>query len=305
VPRWDQRKMPLDRWASFGAAMTPLVLWIGCSTDVLNLGKATVIPFSFDPPVLVSELVATGEKSSNPTLTGDLLEIYFTSSRNSEQDIWMAQRSVRTDAFGPPTAVAAANSTSRETSSAISQDGLSLWFGSDRDGGLGNLDIWKTTRSDRASVWSVPRNLASLNSPGKDIPRPPGLHDLAMPMASDRAVAGVYQTMMASRPTPTTDFGAPSAIPELTDKNGVADGFLTDDGLYLFMAKGTPSDLYITQRLSLTTPFGPLIPLAELNTAANENDPWLSPDQTTFCFSSDRGDGTSQIYMATVHPRTP
>jgi hypothetical protein len=305
VPRLDRPKTTPGCRTSLRAAITPVLLLAGCSTEVLNLGKETVVPFTFDPPTIVSELVVAGAQRGNPTLTSDLLEIYFTSKQDGEQDVWGAQRSARTDTFGPATAVAATVSSSRETSSAISQNGLSLWFGSDRDGGLGELDILVTTRSDRVGTWSAPRNLASLNSPSRDIPRPPGQHDLVMPMASDRTNPGVYQTMMASRPIPTADFGAPVAIPELTEQGDTADGFLTDDGLYLFLAKGDPSDLYIAQRLSLTTPFGPAVPLAELNTAANENDPWLSPDQTTFYFSSERGDGTSQIYVAAVHPRTP
>lgn len=308
VTRHDRRKAALRGLISPRAALTSLLFvafCASCSTDVVTLGKQTKVPFVFDPPVLIAELVAPdGAGSGNATLTGDLLEIYFTSGRNSEQDVWMAQRSVRTDSFSSPTAVADVNSSSFETSSAISQDGLSLWFGSDRDGGLGDMDIWFTTRPDRGSAWSAPRNLMNLNSPSRDIPRSPGQHDLMMPMASDRARPPNYQTMMASRATTAADFGAPAVIPELNAYGGNVDGSLTEDGLYLFLARDEPGNLYVAQRLSLTTPFGPPVPLADLNTAAKESDPWMSPDQTAFYFSSDR-DGTLQIYVSAVHPRTP
>lgn len=278
---------------------------VACSKDLLTLGKQPVVPYGFDRPALVSELVASdGARSGNATLTGDLLEVYFTSSRNSESAVWTAQRSARTDRFGPPTAVATANSPSYETSSAISQDGLSLWFGSDRAGGVGDMDIWVTTRSDRATTWSPPRNLTNLNSAGADIPRSPGQHDLAMPMASDRETPSTYHTMIAYRPTTTAEFAVPVAIPELHRDGGTVDGCLTEDGLNLFLTKGEDGDLYVAQRLSLTEPFGPALPLVDINTDAKESDPWMSPDQTAFYFSSDR-DGVLQIYVAAVHRQMP
>src|SRR4029077_18458345 len=86
-----------------------------------------------------------------------------------------------------------------ETSAAISADGLTLWFGSDRPGGSGDLDIWMTTRATRGAAWSAPSNLKALSSANKDIPRPPGQHGLVMPPASDRATPGLYQTYLSER----------------------------------------------------------------------------------------------------------
>jgi len=39
---------------------------------------------------------------------------------------------------------------------AISTDGLTLIFQSDRAGGLGTDDFWVTTRASRSSPWSAP-----------------------------------------------------------------------------------------------------------------------------------------------------
>jgi Tol biopolymer transport system component len=273
-----------------------------CSDEVLSLGKQ--IPFTFGPPTLVVELALPGAERGNPTLTSDHLEIYFTSKQDDDQNVWMAARAARTASFGAPVPVDATVSPDRETSSAISQDGLTLWFGSNRDGGLGNIDIWATTRAERMSPWATPKNLASLNSPDRDIPRPPGLRELVMPMASDRQTPGEYQTMMATRADRSADFATPSALPELAGKGETVDACLTEDGLYLFLSRGDPSDLYVTQRPSLSSPFGPLVPLSGLNTVAMESDPFMSPDQTAFYFSSDRGGGTLQIYVATVQSRT-
>jgi WD40-like Beta Propeller Repeat len=307
----------------------------------VSLGNINPVPYHFDTPVLVPEL-ASSSRTDNPTLTGDLLEIYFTTDRVSGNgDVWFATRTTATAPFGTPAPVTAVNTNSFETSSAISTDGLTLWFGSDRAGGVGAHDIWVTERATRTSAWSTPVNVVALNSPDDDIPRPPGEHGLVMPMSSTKTTssnpsAGNYQTYLAARATPGAPFGAPVAIPYLDypDRSTV-DGFLTDDGLTMFFSSaplsepadasvsaadagrtdggrtdggkttdaGAPnSDLFVAWRLSTSAPFSATQPLDDLNTGFDERDPWLSPDGTTLYFTSTRG-GALNIYTATVKPR--
>jgi hypothetical protein len=133
-----------------------------------------------------------------------------------------------------------------------------------------------------------------------------------MPMASTRPAAAnpgaSYQTYLTARAGAGAPFGAPAAIPELdyTDRSTV-DACLTDDGLTLFFssspaagdAGGTAADLYVAWRRSAAEPFSVTQPLDDLNTAAAERDPWLSPDGRTLYFTSDRS-GVLQIYTARV-----
>ncbi len=209
----------------------------------VSLGSMFPVPYHFGAPVLVPEL-ASSSRTDNPTLTGDLLEIYFTTDRVSGNgDVWFATRATAAAPFGTPAPVTAVNGDSFETSSAISTDGLTLWFGSDRAGGAGANDIWVTERATRASAWSTPVNVVALNSPADDIPRPPGEHALVMPMASTKATGtnpasgGNYQTYLAARPAAGAPFGAPVAIPALDQADrSTVDGFLTDDGLTMFFS---------------------------------------------------------------------
>src|SRR5581483_435940 len=167
--------------ATRGAAALVAAAALGaCSSgSTVNLGAEAPRPFRFGTPRPLAELGT--QPSDNPTLTGDLLEIFFTSNRdNVSTDIWTARRASATEAFGAPALVSNASSPSFETSSAISSDGLTLWFGSDRPGGLGGLDIWAIERPARDGAWSAPVNLTSLNSAALDLPRPPGLHDRVM-----------------------------------------------------------------------------------------------------------------------------
>jgi hypothetical protein len=286
-----------------GAGLPLLLLVTACSSDLLTLGKQ-VTPYHFSSPTLVTELVTTGARNDNPTLTGDLLEIVFTSDRGGNSDVWSAQRASRTDPFDPPTKLAAASSASHETSSAISEDGLALWFASDRPGGLGDLDVWLVTRPNQGGTWFEPTNVASLNSAARDLPRPPGQQDLAMPMASDRTSPGTYRTMMAIRQTTTAEFAVEGTLPDLVGFDGSVDACLTKDGLSLFFVTGPVGDIFVSRRSSVSEPFASAIPVVDLNTAAAERDPWMSPDGSVFYFSSDRS-GSVQIYSATVLPPSP
>jgi len=82
-----------------------------------------------------------------------------------------------------------------------------------------------------------------------------------------------------------------------------ADAFLSDDGLTMFYAAAQGSnkpDIFVAWRASTADRFSLPTLLADLNTAADERDPWLSPDGTVFYFTSDRENGVLQIYEATA-----
>jgi hypothetical protein len=329
-----------------------VLLWVvasGCGGKTIVLGTTWPVPYHFHVPAKVTEL-ASASRTDNPTLTGDMLELYFTSNRDGgpgDGDIWVAKRATTDDPFGTPVLVDGVNTDSFETSSAISTDGLTLWFGSDRPGGLGTTDIWMTQRATRSDPWSTPLDLVGLNSTAEDIPRPPGLHGTVMPMASGRdPSAPTYQTYFAARAGSSAAFGTPVPVAGIDEPDKlIVDGFLTDDGLTLFYSAapvlyssgreadagdagwradagarpdagarsdaGSPpdagstlgtSDLFVAWRRSTDEPFEFVQPLTDLNTSANERDPWLSPDAGTFFFTSDR-DGVPNIYSVSVRPR--
>ena len=62
--------------------------------------------------------------------------------------------------------------------------------------------------------------------------------------------------------------------------------------------------MFVAWRVSTTERFSLPTPLADLNTDADERDPWLSPDGTMFYFTSDRRDGVLQIYEAPAMRQT-
>ena len=278
-----------------------------CGSAVLDVGVPPP-SYTFGTPRLLSEL-DTGYANQNPSLTADLLEMFFTSGRgDTSADVWTARRTSTQEPFEAPSIVAEVSTSSFDTSPAISLDGLTLYFGSDRSGGLGEVDVWQVTRPDRGSAWTDLQDVAPLNSSAKDIPRPLGEHGLVMPLGSQRDSSAGYQTFLAARPTLGQPFGPPVRVSGLaSDQDAVADGFLTDDGLTLFYSvtpPDQPPDLYVATRPSTAAAFSQPAPLRDLNTAADERDPWLSPDGSTFFFSSDRG-GSLQIYQVVVSLQAP
>ena len=61
------------------------------------------------------------------------------------------------------------NSSSKDTGSSISTDGLLLYFVSDRPGGYGEYDIWVTRRASLSDSWGPPVNLGpTVNSSSSD-----------------------------------------------------------------------------------------------------------------------------------------
>src|SRR5262249_34464001 len=156
-------------------------------SEVLTLGLRR--PQIVSGPDLLADIVpnnvkngtATVNNVSNGTLTDDMLEIYFTSNK----DIWVSRRASKDVPFGPSQGLDAINTTSKETSPAISADGLTLWFATDRADST-NLDIWMAKRDSRDTDWGPPVSCPNLNSPGDDLPRPPGNHGLVMPISSSR-----------------------------------------------------------------------------------------------------------------------
>jgi len=278
-----------------------------CGNTVLEVGQAQP-GYQFGTPRLLTEL-DTSYANENPTLTADLLELFFTSGRgDNSADVWTARRTSAQDPFGAPSLVSEVSTSAFETSPAISLDGLTLYYGSDQSGGAGEVDIWQVTRPDRGSSWGDLQNVAPLNSPAKDIPRPLGQHELVMPLGSQRDSGVGYETFLAARPSVGQPFGAPTMVAGLASaQDAVADAFLTGDGLTLFYAV-TPQDdspdLFMATRASTTAAFSQPTPLTALNTDSEERDPWLSPDGATFFFSSNRG-GNLQIYEVAVTQQAP
>jgi WD40-like Beta Propeller Repeat len=105
---------------------------------------------SFGPAALVPEL-STSSTDSRPSIRYDGLEVVFQSNRagslSSALDLWVATRESALDAWSAPVNLGSTiNTTSIDNNANLSSDRMTLFFSSDRPGGLGGLDLYMTTR---------------------------------------------------------------------------------------------------------------------------------------------------------------
>ena len=309
-------------WRSLALAATALEL-SACDSELITLGRLAdgannggadggksgaggspgTFRLKFGEPTQRVDLGLSDYKDDNATLTESALVVYFTSTRGGRSEVYTATRPTRDDPFSEPTLVEVVNEGEESSSPAISLDGLSLWVGKKREeDGLGELDIWVTTRDEMAGAWSGLQNVTVLNSPKRDIPRP-AAQNRVMPLSSDRDdVDDDYRIYLAVRPNDGGTFGMPLALPELDLGKRVVDGFLSEDLLTLFFSSGVEEDdgdLFVCERASESEAFGAPVPLDALNSPADERDPWLSPDGQRFFFTSNRS-GDHEIFESVV-----
>ena len=95
-------------------------------------------------------------------ISPDGLELYFSRKRTNERfDIWVAQRSVLSEPWGPAVNLGPPINTSdhHEYSASITADGLELFFTRE---GTGDPDIWTAKRATRDESWGEPVNLGPI-----------------------------------------------------------------------------------------------------------------------------------------------
>jgi Tol biopolymer transport system component len=101
------------------------------------------------------------EAFATPSADGNTL--YFersTAAATPDADIWVSTRQNDHDEWSVPLRLSEpVNGPNGEFSPSISTDGLSLYFGSMREGNIGFIDIWVAHRSNISAEWGEPENL--------------------------------------------------------------------------------------------------------------------------------------------------
>lgn len=126
---------------------------------------------------------------------GEPEEIYFTSLKDEETgrngldglNIYYTSRNPRTNRWKKPEQVPNINTNFDDKMPAISPDGNTLVFVSNRPGGFGRNDLWVSYRDEKTRTWSTPKNLGQdLNTASNEI-MPSFHHDgLSLFFSSDR-----------------------------------------------------------------------------------------------------------------------
>jgi len=183
--------------------------------------------------------------SWEPSISADGLELYFgRGDRNKgiQVDLYVTTRENTNAAWRMATSLGeTVNTTAHEDEPDISSDGLSLYFRSNRPGGLGDTDLWVTTRPSKQDAWRDPVNLGpTINSSSKDFSPSITADGLTLIFSSDRP--GMYSSYadiwMTKRRSTADSWGEPVNLGPTINTNDVDYDYadISPDGRTLYLS---------------------------------------------------------------------
>jgi hypothetical protein len=142
-----------------------------CYSDIW-VSRRSTIGDSWSEPLRLDPPANTDGPEGSPCISSDGLELYFTNcwfplyegtgcepspGGYGEGDLWVSRRATKQDPWGEPENLGqTVNSPDTEDTPSISPDGLSLYFMSDRGGGI---NIFVTKRQTKDDPWGPAMNL--------------------------------------------------------------------------------------------------------------------------------------------------
>jgi Tol biopolymer transport system component len=148
------------------------------SQDLWIATRRTAVD-TWSEPENVGSPVNTAACEAHPCLAADGLSLYFCDGRGNDDmprrpgglgasDIWVTRRPTVDGLWEEPVNLGPiVNGMHHERAPCISANGLSLFFDSDRPGGMGVSDIWMAARHSVHAPWKTPVNLGPpINSAG-------------------------------------------------------------------------------------------------------------------------------------------
>ena len=120
----------------------------------------------------ISDKINTSKNEGSQTLSVDNRLLFFTSCNRADAighcDLYFTER----DSSGwavPVNAARPLNSNAWDSQPSLAADGMTMYFVSNRPGGKGGMDIWKSTLTE-SGTWGEPINLGdSINTPGEEM----------------------------------------------------------------------------------------------------------------------------------------
>jgi hypothetical protein len=207
------------------------------------------------------------------------------------------------------------NSTGVDSGAALSKDGLSLYFYSDRPGGFGGNDIWVSQRNSTDDAWGAPVDLGpTINTSASEFVPAFSRDGHWMFFASNRDGGyGAADVWASWRTNVHDDFAwqAPvnlgPGVNSSANDNGVG-YFANDDGapqLFFGSDRGGPpgnTDLYVST-LQPNGTWGPATLVPGLSSPSADNRPTLTHNGLEIFFYSARaatlGTATTDIWTST------
>jgi len=113
-------------------------------------------------PTLIANVSSSSDELT-ANMSSDGLRLYIGSTRLGSYDVFVASRATTADDFDIPVPIAELNTTNDEREISVSADELEGFIASNRPGST-RVDIYRTTRPDLATSWSLPVRVSELAS---------------------------------------------------------------------------------------------------------------------------------------------
>ena len=277
-----------DAGGSAGAA--------GASSSVDPGGPCT----EFSPPERLSGFGLTGNLYG-PTLSLDARELAF-AHFNTAESVVIAWRSDRGLVFSPAASVAGINGAGNNGTPFLTRDGLTLYFYSDRSGGIGSRDIWQAHRADPSAAWQDLAPVPGINSSSLDHLPTLSADQLTLVFASNRSTGlGGGDLWIAERSSVSENFSPPRNLVTLNTPVEDSGPSLSSDGLALYFSSKRPSegtsDIWVATRPDRGSSFGVPLELDAVNSPSDDLNVTLSPDGLELILSSNRS-GSYQLWRS-------
>jgi len=292
--------------------------------SLLVLGAAA-LPAD-DPPrfsdwstaVSLGAVVNSGDKTdSGAFISKDGLKLYFGSNGREGAfggfDLYVSSRADVGAPWGPPKNLGPAiNTAGNEQTPALSQDGLRLYFASDRPDPqrVGDMDLYVARRQDVRddSNWSAPVNLGSAVNSAAVETGPTLLEDQANGTAvlffnSTRPGLG-FEDIYSSAILRDGVLGPAQLVRELSTASRDVRPAIRKDGLELFLDSNRPGtegplDIWVSTRASTRAQWSDPARLGPaVNSPSLDARPAISFDGTELYFHSTR-EGKGDIFRST------
>ena len=288
-------------------------------TDIYIIERET-INGTWSEPRNLGQIVNSNKNDSEPIISADGLELYFSSDRNGGYggpDIWISKRETTQDSWEPPVNIGPViNTSSGEYMPYISNNGLILLFSSNRTGGFGNRDIYICRRSALDQPWTKPLNLGPVINSGQADDLPYLSPDNSILYFNSNRNGGFGSRDIWKVPIiPNIDFnfGKLVNLGEPINTSSIEKSpYISSDGLSLYFTSNREGsindseDIWISTRDSIDAPWGtPQNMGNRINSSSSDLMLLVGPVYDILSFSSDRPDRNGNFNLYTSRRDSP
>lgn len=201
-------------------------------------------------------------------------------------------------AWSTPTPLILINTPDDESDPELRADGLELIFHSNRPGGVGGYDLYRSVRATTTDPFPVPTPIASLNTANDELG--PGLSGDGLTLFFSDG----QDIRFATRASVDADFGASQALPLLSSADVDTAPEISGDGRIAIIARGVVGtrDLWLYTRATDGPPdvgWSTGTQMIELASSVTDTSPDLDGHGLVVHFHSDRLGTTDDIFRAT------